>query len=146
MAGQALPGGDELAVACRGSLAGHALYRPSKPRRAQCIRQQRVPRRATALASMTLPRTRTVYSIRDASLTAKGREQARGLDRATRTNVQQEVELIVSSPFRRTMQTTLGGYPEAIERLGGKEKIILLPEAQECNNGTILRFERSCAD
>jgi hypothetical protein len=37
------------------------------------------------------------------------------------------------------MQTTLGGYPEAIERLGGKEKIVLLPEAQECNDG-----ERKC--
>ena len=91
-------------------------------------------------ACVFLLRLCTVCSIRDAPLTAKGREQARGLHRATRTNVQQEVELIVSSPFRRTMQTTLGGYPEAIERLGGKEKIILLPEAQECNNGIVLGF------
>lgn len=32
------------------------------------------------------------------------------------------------------MQTTLDGYPHAIERLGGKSSIVLLPQAQECND------------
>lgn len=32
------------------------------------------------------------------------------------------------------MQTTLDGYPKAIERLGGKGKIVLVPQAQECND------------
>lgn len=36
--------------------------------------------------------------------------------------------------YSRTMQTTLDGYPDAIKRLGGKSKIVLLPEAQECND------------
>lgn len=32
------------------------------------------------------------------------------------------------------MQTTLTGYPDAIQRLGGKKNIVLVPEAQECND------------
>ncbi|CAD6574539.1 MAG: hypothetical protein CYPHOPRED_005450 [Cyphobasidiales sp. Tagirdzhanova-0007] len=73
------------------------------------------------------------YQIPDAVLTKKGRQQAKDLDRATRETVQKDVELIVSSPLRRTIQTTLDGYPHAVARLGGKSKILLLPSAQECN-------------
>ncbi|KAK9898423.1 phosphoglycerate mutase-like protein [Cystobasidium minutum MCA 4210] len=74
------------------------------------------------------------YFILDAPLTAKGREQSAQLHENTQHSLQKEVELVVSSPLRRTMQTTLIGYPHAIERLGGKSKVILLPEAQECND------------
>lgn len=72
--------------------------------------------------------------ILDAPLTKLGRSQAKDLDKETADSLQKEVELIVSSPLRRTMSTTLDGYPSAIERLGGKGKIVLLPDAQECND------------
>ena len=62
-----------------------------------------------------------------------GREQAAALNEATIGTVQTEVELIVTSPLRRTLQTTLDGLPEAIRRLG-KSNIILLPQAIETSN------------
>jgi len=74
------------------------------------------------------------YSILDANLTKLGRQQAQQLNQDTVDTVQKDVELVVSSPLRRTMQTTLDGYPEAVKRLGGKGKIVLLPQAQECND------------
>ena len=40
------------------------------------------------------------YQIPDAQLTAKGRQQAKNLDKDTRETVQKDVELIVSSPLR----------------------------------------------
>ena len=75
--------------------------------------------------------------ILDAPLTKLGRSQAKDLNKETADSLQKEVELIVSSPLRRTMSTTLDGYPSAIERLGGKGKIVLLPDAQECNDCTL---------
>lgn len=74
------------------------------------------------------------WSIADAPLTALGRQQARDLNEATASGLQKEVQLVVTSPLRRTMATTLDGFPKAIERLGGRSKIVLLPEAQECND------------
>lgn len=69
----------------------------------------------------------------DTQLTSSGREQAAALNVATIGTVQTEVELIVTSPLRRTLQTTLDGLPEAIRRLG-KSNIVLLPQAIETSN------------
>jgi broad specificity phosphatase PhoE len=41
---------------------------------------------------------------------------------------------VVTSPLTRTLQTTLLAYGLTISRLGGKSKIVCLPEAQECND------------
>jgi broad specificity phosphatase PhoE len=49
-------------------------------------------------------------------------------------DLQKEADLIVSSPLKRTLQTTYLGWAPAIQRLGGLGKVICLPQAQECND------------
>lgn len=44
-----------------------------------------------------------------------------------------KIDLVISSPLKRTLQTTKLGWGPAIERLGGIQKVLCLPEAQECN-------------
>ncbi|XXG98356.1 carboxy methyl transferase for protein phosphatase 2A [Hypoxylon texense] len=72
------------------------------------------------------------YSIPDAPLTPLGKKQAASLSRQI-PDLQKEADLIVSSPLRRTLQTTTLGWAPAIERLGGPRNVVLLPQAQECN-------------
>ncbi|KAI2620031.1 phosphoglycerate mutase-like protein [Hypoxylon sp. NC1633] len=72
------------------------------------------------------------YSIHDAPLTPLGKKQAASLPQLI-PDLQQEADLIVSSPLKRTLQTTYLGYAPAIERLGGPKNVVLLPQAQECN-------------
>lgn len=48
-------------------------------------------------------------------------------------DLQKEADLIVSSPLRRTLQTTTLGWAPAVARLGGPRSVVLLPQAQECN-------------
>jgi broad specificity phosphatase PhoE len=48
-------------------------------------------------------------------------------------DLQEQADLIITSPLKRTLQSTYLGWAPAIERLGGLEKVICLPEAQECN-------------
>ncbi|KAI0410465.1 histidine phosphatase superfamily [Xylaria grammica] len=71
------------------------------------------------------------YSIPDAPLTALGKKQAAALSLRV-SSLQQEADLIISSPMRRTLQTTRLGWGPAIVRLGGVGKVICLPELQEC--------------
>ncbi len=47
--------------------------------------------------------------------------------------MQREVDLLVTSPLQRTLQTTKLGWRPAIERLG-IQNVICLPQAQECND------------
>lgn len=72
--------------------------------------------------------------IRDALLTDEGIEQARLHNESIRDNVSKQAELIVCSPLRRTVQTMLYGYADAVARLG-KDRIIIMPEVQEASNG-----------
>ncbi|ORY73621.1 histidine phosphatase superfamily [Leucosporidium creatinivorum] len=72
------------------------------------------------------------YSIPDAELTPLGRQQSAQLHEETKDGLQQTVELIVSSPLRRPMQTMLVGYPDLKARLN--HKVVLLPELQEVNH------------
>ncbi|KAI1762086.1 phosphoglycerate mutase-like protein [Hypoxylon sp. FL1150] len=72
------------------------------------------------------------YSIPDAPLTPLGKKQAASLSRQI-PSLQKEADLIVSSPLRRTLQTTALGWAPAVSRLGGPKAVVLLPEAQECN-------------
>jgi len=67
--------------------------------------------------------------IADALLTPKGQQQAERLAYMT-PDLQERVELIVTSPLRRTLQTTEAGYKPAITRLGGHTKVICLPQLQ----------------
>lgn len=48
--------------------------------------------------------------------------------------LQAKAEIIISSGLKRTLQSTKIGYAPAIERLGGLDKVIVLPQLQECND------------
>ncbi|WPH04935.1 phosphoglycerate mutase-like protein [Acrodontium crateriforme] len=72
------------------------------------------------------------YSIPDAPLTPLGKKQAAALAPQV-DKLAQEVDLVVSSPLQRTLQTTALGWKAAIDRLGGFKKVVCLPQAQECN-------------
>ncbi|SMY28803.1 unnamed protein product [Zymoseptoria tritici ST99CH_1A5] len=77
------------------------------------------------------------YTIPDAPLTPLGRKQASSLStqiNSTSPGLLSEVDLVVSSPLKRTLQTTYLGYKPTIDRLGGLGKVITLPQAQECND------------
>lgn len=56
------------------------------------------------------------FSIRDAALTKTGREQATLLHTKLAGNLEREVELVVTSPLRRTLQTTLGALGRPARR------------------------------
>ncbi|KAG0144010.1 hypothetical protein CROQUDRAFT_660547 [Cronartium quercuum f. sp. fusiforme G11] len=71
------------------------------------------------------------HSFPDAALTLTGKEQCNELNARTITNIQASAQLLVSSPLRRTLQTTLLGFPHLIKRLGGPNAIIALPQLQE---------------
>jgi len=74
------------------------------------------------------------YSIPDAPLTKKGREQAAQLNGLTAQNIQQTAQLLVSSPLSRTLQTTLLGFPALKARLEVEGKpLIVLSRLQEVN-------------
>ncbi|KAH8698566.1 putative phosphoglycerate mutase [Talaromyces proteolyticus] len=69
------------------------------------------------------------YLIPDPKLTEVGIEECRALE--TRFPNHSSVELIVSSPLRRTLQTALCSFQPAIQR---GVKIIALPELQETSD------------
>ncbi|EME39879.1 hypothetical protein DOTSEDRAFT_137925 [Dothistroma septosporum NZE10] len=69
----------------------------------------------------------------DSPLTALGKKQAASMAHQI-PKLQQEAELIVSSPLKRTLQTTRLGWGPAVERLGGIKKVVTLPQAQEVND------------
>ncbi|KAI1470255.1 phosphoglycerate mutase-like protein [Daldinia caldariorum] len=73
------------------------------------------------------------YSIHDAPLTPLGKKQAASLARQI-PDLQSSAEVILSSPLRRTLQTTYLGWGPAVSRLGGPKSVVLLPQAQECND------------
>lgn len=72
------------------------------------------------------------YSIPDAPLTPLGKKQSAALAPQI-PQLQQEVNLIITSALKRTLQSTKLGWGPAIERLGIKN-VICLPQAQECND------------
>jgi broad specificity phosphatase PhoE len=61
-----------------------------------------------------------------------GKEQAASLAHEI-PKIQEEIDLVVSSPLKRTLQTTKLGWAPAIERLGGLSTVVCLPQAQECD-------------
>ena len=76
------------------------------------------------------------HSILDPGLTSSGEEQCRKLAQSFPEH--DSVELLVCSPLRRTIYTTLLAFKQDIERCGN---IIALPEAQEaasipCDTGS----------
>jgi broad specificity phosphatase PhoE len=72
-----------------------------------------------------------ITPVPDAPLTALGQKQSAALAPQI-PDLQQEVDLIVTSALTRTLQSTKLGWAPAIERLG-IENVICLPQAQECN-------------
>ncbi|KAF2722249.1 phosphoglycerate mutase-like protein [Polychaeton citri CBS 116435] len=73
------------------------------------------------------------YTIPDAPLTPLGKKQAASLAPQI-PQLQQEADVIISSPLMRTLQTTYLGWGPAMQRLGGPKAVIALPQAQECND------------
>jgi broad specificity phosphatase PhoE len=73
------------------------------------------------------------HTILDAVLTPLGREQSEKLNERTANTIQTTAQLLVSSPYRRTIQTTLLGFPSLITRLRseGGTAPILHPLLQE---------------
>jgi len=71
-------------------------------------------------------------AVLDAPLTPLGRKQAAALSPAI-PQLHDKVELIVTSPLKRTLQTTLLGWGPAVKRLG-IQNVICHPGAQECND------------
>ena len=69
-------------------------------------------------------------SIHDPPLTALGKKQAGSLA-AKLHGLQEEVDLVVTSPLLRTLQTTRLAWAPAVKRLG-IGNVVCLPEAQEC--------------
>ncbi|PWN39022.1 phosphoglycerate mutase-like protein [Ceraceosorus guamensis] len=73
------------------------------------------------------------YSIPDAPLTSLGKKQSATLPSFTAAE-QSQVDVVLSSGLKRTLQSTKLGWGPAIERLGGLKKVIVLPQLQECND------------
>ncbi|CAK9781208.1 hypothetical protein CC85DRAFT_289451 [Cutaneotrichosporon oleaginosum] len=72
------------------------------------------------------------WSIHDPSLTPVGRRQAGRLQDETIGSLQGTAQLLVTSPLRRTMETTLIAFPELKRRLEAEgKKVVLLDIAQE---------------
>ncbi|WFC97551.1 hypothetical protein MYAM1_000265 [Malassezia yamatoensis] len=69
------------------------------------------------------------YSIPDAPLTPLGKRQAARLPSLS-DELQNTVDVILSSPLRRTLQTVSLGYPKAVKRLGGLSKVVCVPQLQ----------------
>lgn len=63
-------------------------------------------------------------------MTPLGRRQAETFPSRT-PELQQKVNLLVTSPLKRALHTTLLAWKPAVARLG-IESVIVLPEAQEC--------------
>ena len=61
-----------------------------------------------------------------------GKKQAAALAPKV-AQLQNEVDVVVSSPLKRTLQTTKLGWGPAVQRLGIKN-VVCLPQAQECND------------
>ena len=70
--------------------------------------------------------------VPDAPLTPLGRKQAAALAPKI-PQLQDKVEAVVTSPLKRTLQTTLLGWGPAVKRLG-IANVICHPGAQECND------------
>ncbi|KAJ3771425.1 phosphoglycerate mutase-like protein [Lentinula raphanica] len=76
------------------------------------------------------------YSIPDPPLTSLGRRQSEELFSQT-TELQQSADLLVSSPLKRTLQTTIIGYRGLRARLESEspsKPIIVLSRLQEAND------------
>ncbi|KAK4048676.1 hypothetical protein OIV83_004646 [Microbotryomycetes sp. JL201] len=70
-------------------------------------------------------------AVPDAALTPDGLQQSRKLHDDTKDSIQQQAQVLLVSPLRRTMQTALIGYSTLRER--GVETV-LVPELQEVND------------
>jgi broad specificity phosphatase PhoE len=74
----------------------------------------------------------TQTTVPDAPLTSLGKKQAKAMAPQV-AKLQEQADVVVSSPLKRTLQTTKLAWGPAVERLG-IENVICLPEAQECND------------
>ncbi|KAF9510653.1 hypothetical protein BS47DRAFT_1347824 [Hydnum rufescens UP504] len=72
------------------------------------------------------------WSIPDPPLTPLGKQQAEDLNESTSDNIQATADLLVTSPFTRTLQTTQIGLPKLKSRMeAAGQKLIVLSRLQE---------------
>ncbi|KAH7334919.1 hypothetical protein B0J17DRAFT_720456 [Rhizoctonia solani] len=73
--------------------------------------------------------------VPDAVLTDLGRLQCVEFSNSPLgRSIQDSAELILTSPQRRALSTTLSGLPGAVERLLPQSRVILVPQLQEIND------------
>lgn len=72
------------------------------------------------------------YLELDDAMTPLGRRQVQAFPSRT-SDLQNNIDLIVTSPLKRAIYTTLLGWKPAIDRLG-LANLVILPEAQECSD------------
>jgi hypothetical protein len=83
------------------------------------------------------------YSIRDAVLTARGKEQCRTLCSAFKHH--QDIDIVFASPLRRTIQTASLSFGPVLART--EVPLVLLPALQEVSNiGCDVGIADSAAD
>ncbi|KAI1787136.1 hypothetical protein LXA43DRAFT_736295 [Ganoderma leucocontextum] len=75
------------------------------------------------------------WTIHDAPLTFRGRQQAASSNQATKDTIQSSADLLVTSGLRCTLSTTIIGYPALRKRLDTEGKpIVILSQLQEVND------------
>ena len=83
-------------------------------------------------------------TVPGAKLTPLGREQSEEVYKATKDNIQQTAELIVTSPLRRPLSTMVIGYRDLRKRLEENgQKVVVLPQLQEVS-ALRARFLQTC--
>ncbi|KAG9123259.1 hypothetical protein FRC07_015177 [Ceratobasidium sp. 392] len=75
------------------------------------------------------------FTIPDAVLTELGRSQCAEFSKTPlATTIQDLAELILTSPQRRALSTTLSALPKAVEQLLPNDRVLLVPQLQEIND------------
>ena len=73
-----------------------------------------------------------IVIVHDPQLTQNGRHQSTLLNNDTNHTFQKTAELLVSSPLKRSLQTTIIGYPVLRRRLEEEgTPVVVLPQLQE---------------
>ncbi|CZT04828.1 hypothetical protein WAI453_007645 [Rhynchosporium graminicola] len=93
----------------------------------QCVPIEDYPKH---MAQRTLTHSQNDFNIRDALITPHGKEQCKNLRDAFPFH--DEIDIVLASPLRRTIQTAIESFTPALLRPG--VRLLLVPQAQEISN------------